>query len=488
MNHCAFFVCFLGGLLAVASAHEVKSRPKEEAAPPSARYTSTVKLVEDALPAAASIRTFQQSGTAGVFNMGVGSASVIHADGYLLTNDHVVSGVAQGEVILLGRPPFPFKTIATMSSEDMALIKVEAGEPLDVLRLGRSHDLMLGEPVLTIGNPSGLTHSVSTGIVSGLNRSTAIVDSFLPSMIQTSAAVSGGNSGGPLINAVGDQIGIVTSKKLDGENINFAIAVDRVREVFPVLLSAELRYGFRLGIEVDMYTTVAEVTSVTKGSPAEKAGIEGGDVIQSLNTKPVRSGIDFHLGLIGRTAGEKLTVGIKRGTEVVVTEAELAELEQAEPIPDEGMIAGLAFEGFDGKWDQLPDFDGLKSVKRGRAETPTAEAYKTASGENYALRFVGFLKIPREGFYTFYTSSDDGSRFKIGGEVVVNNDGLHGVLQSGGVARLREGLHPVEVTFFEQGGDEKLEVSWEGPEMKREVIPAEAWFVREEEKTGSQSP
>jgi membrane-associated protease RseP (regulator of RpoE activity) len=307
-------------------------------------------------------------------------------------------------------------------------------------------------------------------------------------MIQTSAAVSGGNSGGPLINAVGDQIGIVTSKKLDGENISFAIAVDRVREVFPVLLSAELRYGFQLGIEVDMYTAEAEVTSVTKGSPAEKAGIEGGDVIQSLNTKPVRSGIDFHLGLIGRTAGEKLTVGIKRGTEVVVTEAELAELEQAEPIPDEGMIAGLAFEGFDGKWDQLPDFDGLKPVKRGRAETPTAEAYKTASGENYALRFVGFLKIPREGLYTFYTSSDDGSRFKIGGEVVVNNDGLHGVLQSGGVARLREGLHPVEVTFFEQGGDEKLEVSWEGPEMKQEVIPAEAWFVRGEEKTGAQSP
>jgi membrane-associated protease RseP (regulator of RpoE activity) len=307
-------------------------------------------------------------------------------------------------------------------------------------------------------------------------------------MIQTSAAVSGGNSGGPLINAVGDQIGIVTSKKLDGENINFAIAVDRVREMFPVLLSAELRYGFRLGIEVDMYTAEAEVTSVTKGSPAAKAGIELGDVIQSLNTKLVRSGIDFHLGLIGRTAGENLTVGIRRGTEVVVTEAKLAELEQAEPIPDEGMIPGLAFEGFDGKWDQLPNFDELKPVKTGWAETPTAEAYKTASGDHYALRFAGFLKIPREGLYTFYTSSDDGSRFKIGSEVVVNNDGLHGVLRSGGVARLRKGLHPVEVTFFEQGGDEKLVISWEGPEMNLEVIPAEAWFVKGEEKTDAQSP
>ena len=85
----------------------------------------------------------------------------------------------------------------------------------------------------------------------------------------------------------------------------------------------------------------------------------------------------------------------------------------------------------------------------------------------------------REGLYTFYTSSDDGSRLRVGEQVVVNNDGLHGVLKSGGRIRLKQGLHPVEVTCFEQGGAEELEVSWEGPDLSAQVIPKEAWFRKE---------
>ena len=162
-------------------------------------------------------------------------------------------------------PPLPFKVIAGMSSEDMALIKVDAGKELQILPIGRSDDLMLGEPVLVIGNPVGLNHSVSTGIISGLNRSAATGGAFLPWLVQTSAAVSGGNSGGPLINALGKQIGIITSKRLDSENINFAIAADRIREVFSRLIAAELRYGFRLGVEIDMYEINAKVKTTING-------------------------------------------------------------------------------------------------------------------------------------------------------------------------------------------------------------------------------
>ena len=102
-------------------------------------------------------------------------------------------------------------------------------------------------------------------------------------MIQTSAAVSGGNSGGPLINALGQQIGTITSKQLDSENINFAISIDRIRDVLPNLLSPELRYGFWIGIEVDMLSEGAKIKSITNKSPAQIAGLMINDKIKSMS-------------------------------------------------------------------------------------------------------------------------------------------------------------------------------------------------------------
>lgn len=478
------FLIILTACLLSQSGHaqEPKSGPEK----PLSRYTPTVKLIERSMPSVASIQTYKQSGTPGVFNVGVGSAAVIHASGYLLTNDHVVSGAADGQVFLPERPPLRFRTIAGMSSEDMALIKVDAGQELKPLPLGRSDDLMLGEPVLVIGNPGGLTQSVSTGIVSGLNRATATASAFLPWMIQTSAAVSGGNSGGPLINALGEQIGIITMKKLDAENINFAISVDRVREIFPRMLSAELRYSFRLGIEVDMYQPGTEVSAVADGSPGQAAGIQAGDAIVAIDGAPVRHGIDFHIALIDRKAGDKLQIQLERGGESLSVAAELAPLELAEPVPAENMVAGLRFEAFTGQWDRLPDFDQLAAVKTGRADTPSESAFTTEDGENYGLRFQGFIKIPNDGLFTFYTSSDDGSRLRIGDEVVVDNDGLHGVMRIGGLARLRAGLHPITVTFFEAGGGEELEVSFEGPGVERQTVPPDAYFMLEEKQKTQQ--
>ena len=335
---------------------------------------------------------------------------------------------------------------------------------------------MLGEPVVVIGNPGGLVHSVSEGIVSGLNRSTAVAGTFLPGMVQTSAAVSGGNSGGPLINALGEQIGVITSKKLDGENINFAITADRVREVFPTLLSAELRYGFRLGLQVEMLKASVVVGDVSEGSPAEKAGVEPGDWIEAVDGREVGHGVDFHLALVGKASGELLELKIQRNGEHKNIEVELGELELLEPVAEEGMENGLQFEGFEGSWDALPDFDELDSVVDGVVKMPTEEAYSTEDRENYGIQFEGFVKIPEEGLYTFYTSSDDGSRLSIGDEVVVNNDGLHAVQRKSGLVRLPAGLHPVTISFFEQGGDEELVISWEGPGFSLQVIPEDAWF------------
>ena len=453
---------------------------EENAEKPLERYTPTVRLIERCMPAVASIQTFTQSGTPGVFNVGVGSASVIHSSGYLITNNHVVSGIANGNVVFPGMQPLPFRVIAGISSEDMALIKVEAGKRLAVLPIGRSNDLMLGEPVLVIGNPVGLNHSVSTGIISGLNRAAATGGAFLPWLVQTSAAVSGGNSGGPLINALGYQIGIITSKRLDSENINFAIAADRIREVFSRLIAAELRYGFRLGIEIDMYQSNAQVKSVTRDSPGEHAGIQSGDVITKFGEIEVSNGFDFHIALIDLKPGDKPEVQIRRGEKQVTLHPEIGVLEVREPIADNGMVPGIRFQGYTGNWNRLPDFDRLTPASTGHVDIPTENAFTTEDKENYGLKFSGFIKVPTEGLYVFSTSSDDGSRLSIGNEVIVDNDGLHGVMSNSGLIRLKAGLHPIIITFFEQGGAEKLEVSYEGPGIKKQVIPKEAYFMREE--------
>ena len=104
--------------------------------------------------------------------------------------------------------------------------------------------------------------TVSEGIVSGLKQATSTEQAFLPVMIRTSAAISGGSSGGPLINALGQQIGVVTSRKADAENIGFAIAIDRVRQMLPVMLAAEERNGFQLGLAIDMLASAAKVVWV----------------------------------------------------------------------------------------------------------------------------------------------------------------------------------------------------------------------------------
>ena len=470
-------------LITCAPAAMAEEATADKSDRPLERYTPTVQLIERCMPAVASIQTFMQSGTPGVFNVGVGSASVIHPSGYLITNNHVVSGIVNGNVIFPGMPPLPFQVIAGMSSEDMALIKVDAGKELPVLPIGRSDDLMLGEPVLVIGNPVGLNHSVSTGIISGLNRSAATGGAFLPWLVQTSAAVSGGNSGGPLINALGKQIGIITSKRLDSENINFAIAADRIREVFSRLIAAELRYGFRLGVEVDMYEINAKVKTVMTDSPGDRAGIRAGDVITRFGDLAVTSGFDFHVALIDRKPGDKPEVHLQRGEEKITLHPEIGILEVGDPVADEGMIPGIRFAGYTGNWDRLPDFEKLTPVTEGRADTPTESAFMTEDKENYGLRFSGFIKVPTEGLYVFSTASDDGSRLSIGKEVIVNNDGLHAVMSNSGLIRLKAGLHPVTVTFFEQSGGEKLEVSYEGPGIKKQVIPKEAYFMREEQKS-----
>tara|TARA_Y100000766_G_C18916482_1_gene611964 strand:+ start:2628 stop:4070 length:1443 start_codon:yes stop_codon:yes gene_type:complete len=445
---------------------------------PIERETKTVQIIKSSLPSVAAIQTFKESGTKGIYNIQAGSASVIHEDGYLLTNEHVVSEIIQGNATLYGDSPKSFEVIATMASEDLAIIKINSEKKLPKIPIGRSNDLLLGEPVITIGNPGGLNHSVSKGIISGLNRSTSTGAAFLPWMIQTSAAVSGGNSGGPLINALGHQIGTITSKQMGSENINFAIAMDRVREVLPTLLSQELRYGYWLGIKIDMYAENAKVQSVDERSPAQISGIIPGDVIKSINDQQISNAFDFQFEIIGLSPMQKIALKISRGNKILDIDITVGELELLKPSPEQNLKKGLTYKLFKGEWSKLPEFSSLNPIKSGSVKTPSAEMAEGEIADQYALSFDGYLEIKEEGFYTFSLSSDDGSQFIIGEKLLINNDGLHSFMAIEGRIRLPKGTFPIRVTFFENSGDQKLELRYQGPGIKMQPIPEDVFFQK----------
>lgn len=446
---------------------------------PSARRTPTVQLIDGCLPAVVAIRSVKQIGApqsgAAQVAISLGSGSVIHPDGFILTNSHVVQNMLRGAVQFSNGKVYPYRIVARFPSDDIAILKVDPEEPLPVLPLGRSDDLMLGEPTLVLGTPGGLNHSASTGIVSGLNRAAFSSNgAALTWLVQTSAAVSGGSSGGPMINAYGAQIGVIAAKKDDAENVGFAIVIDRVREILPKMIAAEDRFGFSVGLEVDVLGPTAKVTKVVDESPANQAQIFPGDIIRRVGTTKIRHGVDFHLALVDREPGQTLEFEIERAGKHQTVNVALTKLPFTPPVTADTQ-PGLQVTAYQGRWDKLPIFDQLKPVGQGIAGKPSA-VVNLPSADNYALLFRGFIKIPADGLYTFYMSSDDGSRLKIGNKVVLDHDGLHGPGDMSGLARLKAGLHPIRLEYFESSGNESLQLDWEGPGLEKQEIPPSAYF------------
>jgi len=442
-----------------------------------ARRTPLVRLIERVAPSVVDITSLKRAG-GNQFAITQGTGSILHESGYIITNCHVIDAGVRSFVTLNDGRTYPFRVVARLPYEDLALIKIEAGDPLRPVRLGRSHDLMLGEDVLAIGNPHGLSHTVAPGIISGLNRATGPTAAALQKgMIQTNAAVNPGNSGGPLFNALGEMIGIISRKKTDAENISFAITVDRLREVFPELMSVQQRYGFVLGMDVDTLAEPVKVTRVEGGSPAAAAEVCVGDQVLQAGEMTVRHGLDFYIALVDHRPGQPFPLKLHRDGKAISVTATLGRFAPQQPVTPKGLRNGLQFAVYPGSWDKLPNFDKLKPLARGVCNKFSHAVYPKAQ-EYFGLRFTGFLEVPADGLYFFYTSSDDGSRLRIGDRLVVDNDGLHATAEMGGLIRLSGGLYPIEVTFFEKTGEEELKVFYEGPRLPKREIPPEALFFK----------
>ena len=287
------------------------------------RRTPTVQVVEAAHPAVVIIETgtevrsraFFGSLRARTFN-GSGTGVVILKEGFIVTNYHVVENATRITVRFdesLDEAVYPAQVVSFVQSEDLALLKIEGEREFPTVPLGTSSDLMIGEPVIAIGNPFGQTLTVSTGIVSGLHRNVPIPARglYFDDLIQTDASINFGNSGGPLLNINGKLIGINSAMNAQAENIGFAIPVDRVRVVLEdQLLSPDASRAW-LGFEVSPDDRLL-ISKVFESGPAANTGLRQGNRILAINGQPVRSHDEYRLARLQLAPGSTVRITVSQ--------------------------------------------------------------------------------------------------------------------------------------------------------------------------------
>ncbi len=273
----------------------------------------------------------------------LGSGFIISGDGYVLTNHHVVEGAEEIKVKLSDRREFKAKIVGSDPQSDVAVLKIAAND-LPYLRTGDSKALKPGQWVVAIGSPFGLDHSVTAGIVSAVGRANPYANQRYVPFIQTDVAINRGNSGGPLLNTRGEVVGInsqIFSNSGGYMGVSFAIPMDVAMNVTNQLkVSGEVRRG-QIGVAVNAVnadavkgfnlpdTRGALVTDVRAGSPAEKAGIEPGDVIRSVDGSPIDDSSDLPPVIGAMAPGAIAKLGLLRNGKPLERTVTLTQLDES---------------------------------------------------------------------------------------------------------------------------------------------------------------
>ena len=312
------------------------------ASAPSPRHTEVVDVVERVSPTVVNIAAQQiveeRRGLGDLFfdffpgysrryaTQSLGSGVIIAASGLVVTNAHVIEGASQIIVTTLTNDEYEAELVGADANSDIALLKIKkAPGNLPAATLGTTSDLMIGEPVIAIGNPMGLSHTVTTGVVSALKRTVkGESGSVYSDFIQTDAAINPGNSGGPLANILGEIIGINTAIIRPAEGIGFAIPIDRVKKVTKDLLKYGRLQPIWTGVKVSTLSqersrqlgipekSGAFVEKTYRRSPSAAAGLKPGDVIVVMGGDAIRSREDFTTALSNYSAGQSLSMQVSR--------------------------------------------------------------------------------------------------------------------------------------------------------------------------------
>lgn len=288
---------------------------------------------------------------------GKGSGFIVSKDGYVLTNNHVVDRADKITVSLSDGRSLEGKVVGKDPTFDIAVIKIEADE-LPVLEMGDSEKTEVGQWVVAIGNPFGLEHTVTVGVISAKNRSVHAGNVNFDGFLQTDAAINPGNSGGPLLDLDGEVIGINTAIVPYAQGIGFAIPIDMARDVMDDLVKyGKVNRGW-LGVYIQQVTPEfaeaygihatngAVVSDVIPGSPADQAGIRRGDVIVSIDDKDIKTHRDVSATIRRHLSGDKVAIGIERSGSSRTLSVKLGEIpgQETETVDGEQMIQKMGIQ------------------------------------------------------------------------------------------------------------------------------------------------
>ncbi len=271
---------------------------------------------------------------------GLGSGFIFDSEGLLLTNDHVIRGAGKIEVTLKGRDkPYQAEVVGSDYNLDLAVLRIKdpEGEAFPVVPLGDSSAVRVGDWVIAVGNPYGLDHTVTVGVISATGRPLHIDQRTYTELIQTDAAINPGNSGGPLLDLLGRVIGINTAVDTAKQGIGFAIPIDQVKRVLDELMEEGKIIRPWLGVWIQgldehlaQYFKVPDnrgalITDVVPGGPAERAGLQPGDIIRSVGDRQVEKPGDLLEVIRAHRPGDTLVLKTLRGGRQLYISVKLGE-------------------------------------------------------------------------------------------------------------------------------------------------------------------
>ncbi|MFV1965904.1 MAG: trypsin-like peptidase domain-containing protein [Pirellulaceae bacterium] len=327
---------------------------------------------------------------------GMGTGIVIDDRGFIITNYHVVDGVARIQVTTSKGRTLIAQLVAHDPKTDLAIIRVDLNEPLPVIPIGTSSDLMNGEEVIAIGNAYGYEHTVTRGIISALHRPVQVSEKQkYVDLIQTDASINPGNSGGPLLNIDGEMIGINVAVRVGAQGIGFALPIDQALDVASQLMDAvvnrSLTHGLKGRSQVSSTSSQFIVTSVDAGSPAEQTGLQPGDVVTTVGDHSVHRALDFYRFFLGRQPGQEVELAIERDHEPMTVRLVLDPPRHAQPA-----IRSLAWERLGMKLAPMSSsaFRRINSHYRGglRVLAVQRDSPAAAQGIRYGDILVGMHK------------------------------------------------------------------------------------------------
>lgn len=296
-----------------------------------------------------------------------GSGFILSKDGYILTNYHVIEGANSITVTDYKGDTYDAEIVGTDESNDIAVLKIEAKDLTPVV-LGSSDDLSIGDQVVAIGNPLGeLTFSLTSGIVSALDREITTENSTMMNLIQTDCAINSGNSGGALFNMYGEVVGITNAKYSSNssneasiDNIGFAIPIDSVRNIVTSIIEKGYATKPYIGVTIGDVSSDAlayglpegaAVQSVSKDSPAEKAGLEANDIITEVDGEKIKDSTDLTSKVRDSSAGDKIKLKVYRKGEyldfTVTVDEKTTENETEEQTEEQKPSGGEQYQEYD---------------------------------------------------------------------------------------------------------------------------------------------